>query len=280
VYRLGYLDEAGKRCDAVVRCHGDIDYANNSHIAADEFAFVSALRETLQTVPRPLYLGADKAVMARPYAIYEFVEGELVSDTASLGSRIPQMAQWLANLHELDAGEFKLRVSSSSVLVPRQALRDSSSPLDEEVFEPQIRGLLEQFSQPLISGKPVLLHGDYWSGNLLWQDKDLVAVIDWEDFGVGDAFADLGCARLELLWATNESFVERFTDSYLRARGLALVDVARALAYWDLCSVLPFANTLQAISLNDADRSSKRKALAGFVGRAANALDGSFELGA
>lgn len=280
VYQIGYLDETGKRCDAVVRCHGDVDYARNSLLASDEFACVSALHKVGKSVPRPLFLGTDSNVFGRPFAIYEYIEGERVSDALGLGRRITAMASWLADLHKLDLARLELRVSTANNLQPRQTLRPLSGLPDKEIFEPQIRQLLQRIVQPPIKGKPVLLHGDYWSGNLLWQHESLVGVIDWEDFGVGDALADLACARLELLWATDETAVRRFTEDYLRARGLELGPIAGALGYWDLCSVLPFANTIGAISTGDADRSNKRAALAGFVQRAAAALDATLDLGA
>ena len=248
VYQMGYLDEAGNRHDAVVRCHGDVDYARNSLLASDEFACVSALHKVGISVPRPLFLSADAIVLGQPFAVYEFVEGELVSDALGIGQRIPAMASWLADLHEIDLEKLDLRVSANNALLPRQALRELSGSADKDIFEAQIRMLLQRFPQPLLSGEPVLLHGDYWSGNLLWRNSRLVGVIDWEDFGVGDALADLGCARLELLWAADEAEVRHFTESYLAARGLDLDPLTRALGYWDLCSVLPFANTLAVIS--------------------------------
>jgi len=278
VYRMSYLDATGERLDAVVRCHGDIDFARNPHLAADEYACVSVVYDALGSVPRPLYLCDDSTILGRPFVIYRYVAGEVVSTAASLGLRIPAMASWLAGLHELYVADLGLQVSSPSALVPRQAIQDSAREPDVEVFEPQIRRLLQQFQQPLRSGNAVLLHGDYWSGNLIWQNQRLVAVIDWEDFGVGDALADLGCARLELLWAADQEAVTGFTEIYLRARGLEAREIAAALGYWDLCSVLPFAHTLATIAKGEADRSSKRLALAGFVQRAATALGTSIVL--
>ena len=111
----------------------------------------------------------------------------------------------------------------------------------------------------------------------MWQNARLVAVIDWEDFGVGDALADLSCARLELLWATNAEEVDRFTEIYLRASGRNLEMVATSIAYWDLRSVLPFAHMLSNISASQADRGQKRQQLAGFVRRAAAVLGVSLD---
>ena len=57
---------------------------------------------------------------------------------------------------------------------------------------------------------PALLHGDYWPGNVLWEDGRLAAIIDWEDASVGDPLVDVSNARLEILWVFGPS-VEEFT---------------------------------------------------------------------
>ncbi len=44
----------------------------------------------------------------------------------------------------------------------------------------------------------MLLHGDLWPGNVLWQDGRLVAVVDWEDGAVGAPLIDVASARGDL----------------------------------------------------------------------------------
>lgn len=61
----------------------------------------------------------------------------------------------------------------------------------------------------------MLLHGDFWPGNILWQDGSLVAVLDWEDTALGDPRSDLAAARLELLWRYGEPAMRRFAAHYL-----------------------------------------------------------------
>ena len=46
-----------------------------------------------------------------------------------------------------------------------------------------------------------LLHGDYWPGNVLWNGRRLVGVVDWEEACIGDPIADVAIARLDMLWA-------------------------------------------------------------------------------
>jgi aminoglycoside phosphotransferase (APT) family kinase protein len=40
-----------------------------------------------------------------------------------------------------------------------------------------------------------LVYGDLWSGNTLWDEGRLAAVLDWDCAGVGPADIDLGSAR-------------------------------------------------------------------------------------
>lgn len=79
-------------------------------------------------------------------------------------------------------------------------------------------------------GPAALLHGDFWPGNLLWREGEIVAVLDWEDAAVGDPLSDLACARVELECAAGEAVARAFTEHYLRRTGL---DAAR-LPMWDL----------------------------------------------
>jgi aminoglycoside phosphotransferase (APT) family kinase protein len=88
---------------------------------------------------------------------------------------------------------------------------------------------------PLAQRNPsVLLHGDYWPGNVLWRDGVLVGVIDWEDAGSGDPLSDVGNSRLEILWAFGIDAMRAFTEHY---QALTSWDVTN-LPYWDLCAAL------------------------------------------
>jgi hypothetical protein len=64
-----------------------------------------------------------------------------------------------------------------------------------------------------------------------------VAVVDWEDAGLGDPLKDLAEARVEMVWLFGVAVVERFTDCY---RAKMAIDFTN-LPYWDLCAVLRLA---------------------------------------
>lgn len=80
----------------------------------------------------------------------------------------------------------------------------------------------------------VLLHGDFWLGNILCKDGEIAAVLDWEDACTGSPLLDLSNTRLELLWSHGRNAMERFTEIYARRTGRSLQN----LPSWDLYTSL------------------------------------------
>jgi aminoglycoside phosphotransferase (APT) family kinase protein len=65
-------------------------------------------------------------------------------------------------------------------------LRGRLARVDEALDEGRIRSVLEKAWPFPQRNASVLLHGDFWPGNTLWKDGQLVAIIDWEDAASGD----------------------------------------------------------------------------------------------
>lgn len=70
---------------------------------------------------------------------------------------------------------------------------------------------------------PALVHGDFWPGNLLWNNGELVAVIDWESAGISDPLLDLAITRLDLLWLFGNDAMEQFINIY---RSMSPIDLS------------------------------------------------------
>lgn len=216
----------------VVRRHGATDLRRNPQIAADEFRLLRLLRSAGVAVPAPYYLDQSGELFPTPYLVIEYVEGTTEFAPADVADLARQLAAQLVRIHTLDATTLDLS------FLPRQAdlyaalLRERPASVDHSLDEGRIRATLEPL-WPLPQRNPVvLLHGDFWPGNILWRDGRLAAVIDWEDAAVGDPLADLANARLELLCAFGADAMQVFTEQY---QAQAAVDVT-ALPHWDLCA--------------------------------------------
>ena len=79
----------------------------------------------------------------------------------------------------------------------------------------------------------VFLHGDIWSGNMLWDGDRCVALIDWKTAGVGDPGVDLGNLRLGMA-RYGQDAPAHVLEGWERQAGRAAI----AVPYWDAVAAL------------------------------------------
>ncbi len=182
----------------------------------------------------PLDFDPSGQIFSTPYLVIEFIEGQPEFAPAHLDDFTDQKAAQLARIHSADGS--KLDFS----FLPRQAggfagaFGQRPARVDPSLDEGCIRDTLESTWPFTQRNAPVLLHGDYWPGNILWRDEQLVAVIDWEDARLGDPLTDLAISRLDLLWIFGMDGMKSFTRHYLSR---ITIDPGN-LPYWDLCAAL------------------------------------------
>jgi aminoglycoside phosphotransferase (APT) family kinase protein len=259
--------EAGQ-LKVVLRQHGDADVQQNPHVAADEFRLLQILHSAGLAAPAPHLLDQSSEIFPKPYIVVGYIEGEPAGTSASLNNVTSQLATQLARIHNLDCAKWELS------FLPRQEercarkLKQRPAVLDHSLDEGHIRAVLEAAWPMAPLNPPTLLHGDYWPGNTLWQDGKLAGVIDWEDAAIGDPLADLGNARLEILWAYGLDAMLRFTDHYCSLRPVDLTH----LPYWDLYAALRPASQLSQWALDEATERKMRARHHLFITQAFNRL--------
>lgn len=174
--------------------------APDPEAARREHALLGWLHAQGMPVPAPCWLDAEGRFGPPSYAM-AFVEGDSRIDDP--GQALPRMAEVLARLHALDpAGAPPLRA------------REDPRPWLLEHLPPGPARDRLQARPPAPPPRRVVLHGDYWPGNLLWRAGSLEGVLDWEDAAVGDPVSDLACARLELRYLFGLEGAETFTGAY------------------------------------------------------------------
>ena len=218
----------------VVRRHGDADLKRNPQIAADEFKLLSMLRAVGLPVPAPYYLAQSGEVFSAPYVVLEYIEGKSEFAPTDLADMILQFATQLCRIHGVDGESLDLSFLPEVEEIYAEKFRERPTKVDELLDEGRIRDMLEAVWPLPRRNASVLLHGDYWPGNVLWKDGRLVGVIDWEDARLGDPLADLANSRLEVLWAFGIDAMHSFTYHYELMMSIDCTD----LPYWDLCAAL------------------------------------------
>lgn len=219
----------GQTTKLIVRRHGEADRGRNPHIARDEYALLQIAQSHGLAAPKPYLLDESCELFSTPYLVIAFIDGDTEFAPSDLAGYVARAAKRLAMIHGV-------KDSPELSFLPRhgKGLGERPVNLDATLDEGRIRDALESAWPVAQVNESVLLHGDYWPGNILWKDGALVGVIDWEDASIGDPLADLANSRLELLWAFGVDAMQQFTDHY---RSMTACDVAN-LPYWDLCAAL------------------------------------------
>jgi aminoglycoside phosphotransferase (APT) family kinase protein len=252
----------------IIRQHGAVDLKHNPQVAANEFKLLQLVHSAGLAAPKPYYLDQSGEIFPTPYIVIEYIEGETEFALSHVPDLILQLATHLSRIHAVDCS--KLDVSFLPQQEQRYAdkLRERPAILDESLDEGRIRDALEAVWPLSQRNTPVLLHGDFWPGNVLWKDGQLVAIIDWEDAAVGDPLADVANGRLEILWAFGSDAMQSFTQQY---QAMTTTDFTN-LPYWDLCAALrPIAQIAQW-GLDDITERTMRERHRWFVSQAFEAM--------
>lgn len=248
----------------VVRQHGAADLRANPRVAADEFKLLGALHSARLPVPAPYHVDESGEVFASPYVVVEHVDGTTDPSPTTAVEAADQLATCLSRIHRVDWASLNLPFLPKQDERCARLLRARPEQAAESPDEHRIRDALAAIGPLKRRNRSVLLHGDFWPGNVLWNDGRLVAVIDWEDAAIGDPLADLGNSRLEILWAFGIATMQRFTAWYL---AMSTIDAAH-LPYWDLCASLRSVARIGEWATDDADEARMREAHRWFVDQA------------
>lgn len=259
----------GGRRRVVFRQHRAVDFKQHGPtVTAKEYRLLTALHRLGLAVPEP-YLYVDTNAMTAPYLVMDWVDGstELAGD--ELPAALDQMARFLVNLHAVDPCSLQLpelepiedpRVAILSYLPSTDVGRGVAARLESGHVE---QGL----------NRCVVLHGDYWPGNVLWRDGRLVAVIDWEDACLGDPLADLATARVELLCRYGADAMEGFSARYL-ALQRDMIEPLRldSLPLWELYVSASALAAMGDWGLEPSEEARRRERTEQFFDRAARQL--------
>lgn len=189
-------------------------------------------------VPEPLLLEEDEAVLERPFSLMAEVTG---CESAIANLALPEYqavssqiaARKWTLLGELAAKRIEDLGVTEFMDVPAHPARREleywadvirkDSLTRQPVAEAAIRWLTRNLPAP--SGQLCLVHGDYRSGNFLYnQAGEIPALLDWEMAHIGDPLEDLAWS-LDPLWGWPD-----------RTLAGGLLPRAEAMALWEQAS--------------------------------------------
>jgi len=192
----------------VLRTQGSKPAENSTKV---EFALLNSLY--LQNIPvsRPIYLDTSCKIIDKPFMIMTYLDGDIDSpDNKDLNS-ISKMVEALKVIHGIDVSalpKLSLRIDPLSNI---ETLLPSGAKWDD------LKTFLLSLSSQRYKGKSVLLHGDFWSGNILWENNEIVGILDWEYAAFGDPLYDLAVTSLEMRYQYGERGMEQCKSFYSKS---------------------------------------------------------------
>lgn len=186
-------------------------------------------------IPRPLAMGKPSENYPWPWSVYQWLEGktashETISDLSAFGLKL---AEFLKAFQKIDSTGGPIAgpqnfYRGGSLKIYDQETREAIKKLDlvnqamdsKRITAIWNRALDSEWNQP-----PVWIHGDIAVGNLLVNNGELSAVIDFGQLGVGDPACDLVIAWTLLKDPSREVFKKAMLldeQTWERAMGWAL----------------------------------------------------------
>ena len=219
VYRLDLAASDGACRSVVLREKG-----KSGLETAVEFSLLAALHGAGLPTPLPIALDDGLGDVTPPFILMTFVDGGSHIPEDQVEPRLAAMAQTLAAVHATPTGplpKLPLRLDPLSEVLDFLPVGDEWAPL---------RSHCAALGACPYQGVPVLLHGDFWPQNLIWNGNSIAAILDWEDAALGDPLSDLACAILELKYLYDDAQVDGFQAAY----GLHTEVDPRRLALWQV----------------------------------------------
>ncbi len=205
VYRLELSLADSSKAEVILRIHGE---SHNGLPASLEFELLAQLHAQGAKVAAPLWVDDSRTVLEYDYLIITYIEGETGLPANNLEHYLSQMANMLASIH-----------GQSTSGLPELPLRTDPLPEVFEFFENDqayrdLQTYLQGLKETGYTETPALLHGDFWPQNILWQQGEITAVLDWEDAAIGDPLSDLAGAMLEIRYLFGNDGSAYFRQAY------------------------------------------------------------------
>lgn len=230
------LEQAGLLRRVVVRRYLAATLASDPRVPERECALLNMVRECGVPAQNPLALDSSGRVWPTPYLVLEYVDGAPDFAPNELEGFTHQLAAALARVHEVALRKLDRKLLPAQTLEQALTLALDGARLAAADASFELGRVVEALraAWPVSHNPPALLHGDFWPGNVIWREGQLVAVIDWEESLIGEPLMDVAIARLDLSCLLGDEAMRAFTLHYQAQMGL---DYA-ALPLCDLLAAL------------------------------------------
>ncbi len=224
--------KAGTSFQVVLRRYNPAN-ENPARKAVREFNALKVLQNSSVPAPKPLLMDETGELLGSPGIVTSLVEGKQFLGLAHPTDWAKALAQMLVKIHNvscdlsadywMDGNTETVWFIHSDTLIERMAPHE-----DGEIIGQTVREYVDR----RVSVSPTFIHIDFWSGNILWKNGNISAVLDWEEAARGESGYDLAYARMELFLLGLDNAAKVLLESYEAETGKRVEN----LALWELAA--------------------------------------------
>jgi aminoglycoside phosphotransferase (APT) family kinase protein len=212
---------------------GDYDRGEK---ARREYRLFQLLWRSAVPVPQPLLLDETGDILGSPGIVTQFVSGDKNTTPDNPLPWAGTIARTLVDIHRIswDVPEIDFLLDGNA-----EALwfLKYETPPDYIASHPRGADAVAALRRLLPSLEPVpacLVHIDYWSGQFLWDNHHIVAVVDWEEVAHGDPAIDVAYCRMDMFL----NGLPEAGDEFLRIYEEAAERKVANLGFWGLAAAI------------------------------------------
>jgi aminoglycoside phosphotransferase (APT) family kinase protein len=233
-HRVDARSADGSSLCVVLRRYKTFGSYDRGEKARREFKTFELLQRHGIPSPQPLFLDEHGVVLGTPGTVTSYVPGTQIESPSDPVRWARALAVMLARIHAipcdraarsflLDADEEATWFLRSGVAPDYMQAHPDGAAVWQTVHDLWPR---RQYIQP------GLVHIDYWPGNVLWDQGQITAAVDWEEAAYGDPAIDVAYCRMELFLSGMGHATDAFLDAYETKAGRS----AANLAFWELAA--------------------------------------------
>ena len=248
---------------------GDYDRGEK---AQREFKTFELLHKHQVPAPEPLLLDVSGDILGSPGIVTGFVEGNLRMDVPTDPiDWARKLAKTLGTIHSIPCGEDEQKFLLNGNKEASWFLKYDAPPryMQEYPGGADLWQTMRDLFSHVQADSPSLLHIDYWSGNILWHENEISAVLDWEEASYGDPAVDVGYARMNMILMAAPEAADEFLRVYESEMGRKI----KNLGFWELAATV--RPMIDPVDWNVHETGSNKDVFLEFIGNAKKRVSAS-----
>jgi len=232
-FRMKVIRPDNSQANYVVKqySNGDNVFGHGADTRAElEHRILTFLRNGGVPCPEPIFFDPEGAILGSPVLVTKHIPGEqILAHPANplWAERAPTVAALLARIHMLPCPDELIAILPDATIQATWFLENDTMPDYMQAYPDgeSIWNILRQELPKMTPADPVLVHGDYWSGNILWEKGQLTGILDWENVAFGDPGFDIAYCRMEMIIDGMDDAADTFLKTYEADTGKPVVNL-------------------------------------------------------